>query len=439
MHQDRPERAPSHQSLESSLSSTSLFRLEPLLPYGKRPRHQTVIVSPDSTPFVSYAAKEGIQSNRSQVGLVFEAAARHINQRLHKERPSRITCIRQTLQETGILDHCSVLDIDNDKTSCQDQSFQNLKVMQKIHSKGYLNRLQNLSRCTCLQDEAAQYNSIYLTKQSWESAFAAISSLCHLLDSVLSLTSPLKYGFACIRPPGHHAQVSVADGFCLINNVAVAAQFALDRYPKEQKRIAIIDWDIHHGNGTQSIFWNNSQVLYCSIHLQQVFPFNSGSGPKSVGGPQAMGKNVNLAWSSDGMGDEEYLAAMQHLIIPIVQEFQPNLILISAGFDAAKGDVGNCCVTPRGFGQMTRQVLSCVENCPVVASLEGGYKHSILGNCVSNVVQSMAASHMLGAVQEGSTPKLSLKDICPTAAKNIQATRRVHQPYWKCCSNHENK
>jgi acetoin utilization deacetylase AcuC-like enzyme len=436
---------PSHRKSDSSSSDCGL--LETISFCGKRPR-QCLIISPDATPFSSLVEEDLTSCKPSTCGvaLVFEAAPGHVHPRLHKERPSRIACIRQALQTSGVLDLCTVLLEDDDcqktttQTKAKAQQDRILEIIQTVHSKGYIKRLQTLHKCPCLQDEADQYDSVYLTPHSWDSAVRAVSSLCLLLDQVL-FSKEIKYGFACIRPPGHHASMSLANGYCLVNNVAVAAQYALDQFPQDtRKRIAIIDWDVHHGNGTQAIFWNNPQVLYSSIHVQRTFPYAAGSTSKNVGGPHAKGKTVNLPWSSSGMGDEEYLAAMQTLILPIIQEFQPTLLLISAGFDAAVGDVGSCNVTPQGFGHMARQVLRTAKaiNCPVVASLEGGYRHSILGECVTSVVQTMAsASKQEQEEQEEPIPDISLDDICPIAAKNIQATRQAQQPYWNCFSNGE--
>lgn len=421
---------PLHRKTDSS--SSDIAEARPMC--RKRPRH-CVLITPEATPLSSLSTEDDVtsaQPSNGAVGLVFEAAPLHVSTRLHKERPSRIACIRKALQSSGALDSCSVLE-ENDSPKTGAQNDRILQLIQKVHSKGYIKRLQNLRKCSCLQDEADQYDSIYLTPYSWKSAVQAVSSLCLLLDQVCGTHNEQKYGFACIRPPGHHASMSLANGYCLVNNVAVAAQYATDQLGHE--RVAIIDWDVHHGDGTQAIFWNNPNVLYTSLHVQQTFPYAAGSACKNVGGPSGKGKTVNLPWSSSGMGDQEYLAAMQTVILPIVQEFQPSLILISAGFDAALGDVGKCNVTPQGFGQMAKQVLQTAKtmDCPVVASLEGGYRHSILGECVVSVVQAMEESAKEEEVSK--LPSIDVNDICAIAAKNIIAAKEAQQPYWDCFSD----
>ena len=396
-----------------------------------------VVVTPINTPrtlSIPIRTHPGRRRRRrgggpASVGLVFEAAPRHAHERLHKERPNRIACIRRSLQDSGWLDRCTVL-------GCQERPLSMSLVKEsinKVHSVGYLSRLDKLDRCSCLKDEEAQYDSIYLTKYTWEDAQNAVTALLSLVDQVL--TENLSSGFACIRPPGHHAEPGLAGGFCIVNNVAVAAEYALSL---GKERIVILDWDVHHGNGTQTIFWNNPQVLYISIHVQKTFPFSSNKTCQSIGGNQAKGKTVNVAWSSEGMGNEEYLGAMQHLILPIIKEFQPSLTLISAGFDAAVGDVGNCNVTPTGFGQMTHQLLETLQeiNCPVVATLEGGYRQSILGECVTQVVEAMAnneASKYNITETAPDIPTIDLEDICSIAKRDIEKTRQALQTYWKCC------
>lgn len=393
-----------------------------------------IVISPESTPLTTFEddTKTLPKSGYASVGLVFEAAPRHYYERLHKERPSRIASIRQSLQISGWLDQCTILEDQGVKEEEQQRRFQ--EAIRAVHSEGYLRRLENLGRCSCLRDEESQYDSIYLTKHTYQDSQNAVASLLSLVDQVMR--NNLKNGFACIRPPGHHAKPGLAGGFCIVNNVAVAAQYALQN-GKQNEKIVILDWDVHHGNGTQSIFWNSPDVLYISIHVQKTFPFSSSlKTAQSIGGHEAKGKTVNVAWSSDGMGNEEYLAAMQHLILPIIKEFKPSLTLISAGFDAAMGDVGKCQVTPAGFGLMTSLLLDTLKefNCPAVATLEGGYRLSILGECVTNVVAAMAKYNKTSP-KERRKPEIldvALDTICPIAAKDIQATRNALKPYWKC-------
>ena len=177
-------------------------------------------------------------------------------------------------------------------------------------------------------------------------------------------------------------------GFCLLNNVAIAAAKA---QAQGKRRIAVVDWDVHHGNGTEAIFLNDPNVLYFSVHRSNGFyPYTTGK-PEQVG---TMGRNVNVGWTVPGMGDAEYIRVWQQLLLPMLDEFQPDLIFVSAGFDAADGDMGECCVTPEGFGTLTRMLVRQRKdaNCPIVCALEGGYVRSLLGRCVSAVVEAFLSS-----------------------------------------------
>ena len=157
-------------------------------------------------------------------------------------------------------------------------------------------------------------------------------------------------------------------GFCLYNNVAVAARAV--QAARLCERVLIVDWDVHHGNGTQHSFWDDPSVLYFSTHQ---FPFYPGTGAaEEAGGGTGRGFNVNVPWPA-GMGDAEYLAAFDRLLLPIARSFSPELVLVSAGFDAAAGDLlGGMRVSPEGYAALTERLLSLADG-RVVLALEGGY------------------------------------------------------------------
>jgi acetoin utilization deacetylase AcuC-like enzyme len=380
-----------------------------------------------------------------------------------------------------------------------------------------------VTNCSChakeeesllLDREACQYKSIFLTKDSVAEAKKAASSLCALVSNVVH--GRLDNGFAVIRPPGHHAEPGLAGGYCVINNVAVAAAYA--RAKLGVKRILIVDWvsaefllfcvsdprrtgtnsslvfgvfiseplifnfshvcpkravhesvdlgfqDVHHGNGTQAIFLNDPNVMYFSVHRWQggnFFPFLQNGGPTNLGIGKGVGFNINVGWSRKGMGDDEYYAVWEHILLPVAKEYQPELILISAGFDAADGDLGECHVTPECFGELTRALKEAnLANGRIVATLEGGYVRSVLGQCVVSVVKSLLDKNsndrstntsktqaMCNEEQnDGSTlqethrnnnnlktrVQFPLENIDSFAAKNIQATISAHKAFWKC-------
>ncbi|EIE24210.1 histone deacetylase, partial [Coccomyxa subellipsoidea C-169] len=176
-------------------------------------------------------------------------------------------------------------------------------------------------------------------------------------------------GAAIVRPPGHHAESGMAMGFCYFNNAGLAARAA---QAAGARRVLVLDWDVHHGNGTQHIFEHDPGVMYMSIHRYDGGHFYPGTGAvKEVGRGAGEGFTVNVPWPMGGMGNGDYMAAFSHVIIPIAHEYSPDLIIVSAGFDASAGDpIGGCRVTPEAYAHMTA-MLGAVA--PLAVLLEGGY------------------------------------------------------------------
>jgi acetoin utilization deacetylase AcuC-like enzyme len=198
-------------------------------------------------------------------------------------------------------------------------------------------------------------------------------------------------GFSAHRPPGHHAEPARAMGFCLFNNVAVAARYALDELGSS--RVLILDWDVHHGNGTNDIFHASSDVLYISIHESPLYP---GTGPASdVGDGPGEGFTVNLPVGA-GSGDDVFCGLVSEVVVPRALAFEPQLILISAGFDAHRDDpLASCSVTEAGYAAMTATMMSLAAElgAPVGCVLEGGYA---LGALAASVAATMSAMSGVG-------------------------------------------
>jgi acetoin utilization deacetylase AcuC-like enzyme len=199
-----------------------------------------------------------------------------------------------------------------------------------------------------------------------------------LLAAGAAIQAVERGGFALARPPGHHALPDRAMGFCLFNNVAIAARYAQRELGLE--RVAIFDWDVHHGNGTQAMFVNDPSVLFVSIHQ---WPFYPGTGGPGDGNESTI--NIPL---TAGSGDEEYLQAMEETVEPAIKRFQPDLLLISAGFDAGEGDlIGSMRVTPQGFGELATRAGRLCERRALI--LEGGYNLETLPGLVRPVVEAL--------------------------------------------------
>ena len=214
---------------------------------------------------------------------------------------------------------------------------------------------------------------------SFTAALHACGGAVALVDRLLSRSAPA--GFSIHRPPGHHAEADRAMGFCLFNSVAVAAQHALDAHGLE--RVMILDWDVHHGNGTNDIFHAEPRVLFCSIHQSPLYP---GTGAASdVGSGPGRGFTVNLP-VAPGSGDREFRSLVDHVAVPLARQYAPQLVLISAGFDAhAEDPLAECRVTEDGYAEMARSLTGVAAELgvPVGAVLEGGYALDALARSVA--------------------------------------------------------
>jgi acetoin utilization deacetylase AcuC-like enzyme len=219
--------------------------------------------------------------------------------------------------------------------------------VERCHSAAYLDRLEALEEPTLLDPDTVASST------SYEAA---------LLAAGCALTAVDRDGFALVRPPGHHALPERAMGFCLVDNVAVAARYAQTELGIE--RVAIVDWDVHHGNGTQEIFWEDASVFFASLHQWPFYPGTGGPGEENE-----TTLNVPLPAGSD---DDDYLLAFDELVEPAVRAFEPELVLVSAGFDAHVADpLAGMHVTAEGFRQLARRSAGLAPR--VAAVLEGGY------------------------------------------------------------------
>ncbi|CRK87517.1 CLUMA_CG001318, isoform A [Clunio marinus] len=241
-----------------------------------------------------------------------------------------------------------------------------------------------------------------------------------------------KNGFAVVRPPGHHAESGLAMGFCFFNSIAVAARLLRLKMP-EIRRVLIVDWDVHHGNGTQQIFYDDPSVLYLSIHRHDDGNFFPGTGGSTeCGTGSGLGFNVNIAWSgglTPPLGDAEYLAAFRTIVVPIAREFSPDIVLVSAGFDAAMGHpapLGGYVVSPACFGHLTRELMQLADG-KVVLALEGGYDLPAICDSVQECVRALLGDESAPISDE----ELS-RPPCPSAIETLQKTIAIQMTHWPC-------
>ncbi len=257
------------------------------------------------------------------------------------------------------------------------------------------------------------------SRLSYATACLAAGGFLALLDSIMA--GDITTGLACVRPPGHHAERHHAMGFCLFNNVAVGAEYLRRRHGLE--RVLVLDWDLHHGNGTQHMFEHDPGVLYVSTHQ---YPYYPGTGAMDESGcDDGEGYTVNLPFPA-GCGDAEYIDAFRRIVEPIAQLYEPQIILISAGFDAhARDPLGGMEVSEAGFRAMTRILLDVAREHAggrCAAILEGGYDLQAIRN------STLAVMHELGAQErqllDAPAPDRRLEPL-------IQRIRQVQQRYWK--------
>lgn len=238
--------------------------------------------------------------------------------------------------------------------------------LERVHEGRYIDRVA----ATGGRQRVSLDPDTQTSPRSYEAALLAAGGCLEAVDRIFS--GDIRNAFAMIRPPGHHAETSRAMGFCLFNNVAVAARYAQAKYGLS--RVMIVDWDLHHGNGTQWTFYEDPSVLYASTHQ---YPYYPGSGAfQEIGRGEGEGYTLNVPLSV-GHGDPEFVGIYRRIIAEVGRVFRPELLIISAGFDIYQGDpLGGMGVTPEGFGLLARILIQMAEETcqgKVLVSLEGGY------------------------------------------------------------------
>jgi len=277
----------------------------------------------------------------------------HLTPSGHPERPDRIRAIDR------ILEHENFQPLERDVAPMGSVSD-----IARVHPMAYVDKLHVLSPEEGLARVDADTT---MSPGTWEAALRGVGGACRAVDEVVA--KKVSNAFSASRPPGHHAERDRAMGFCFFNNAAVAARYA--QHVHGMDRVAIIDFDVHHGNGTQDIFWADPTVMYCSTHQMPLYP---GSGAADETGEANTIVNVPLPPGANGTVFKE---AMEVAIVPRLESFSPDLVIISAGFDAHHRDpLGGLNFTEGDFAWATRQLMNVADRCSdgrLVSVLEGGY------------------------------------------------------------------
>jgi len=277
------------------------------------------------------------------------------------------------------------------------------------HDRDYIDEIY---RTCCSKDSTYLDSDTVCSEDSYDVSLLAAGSLIKLTR--MTLNSEINYGFASLRPPGHHATHGRAMGFCIFNNIAIAARKA--RALSKKKKVLIVDFDVHHGNGTQDSFYEEEDVLYFSSHQ---YPFYPGTGSVSERGMHnGEGVTVNCPMSA-GKTDGNYMTVYKYILTPIIQAYKPGIILVSAGFDAhAMDPIASMRLSSECFGALALMIKEAADKvgAPVIYSLEGGYNLNALRDSVSQVIQVMKG--------------VSVPKIEPVSSPELDKLVKEHSRLW---------
>jgi acetoin utilization deacetylase AcuC-like enzyme len=319
----------------------------------------------------------------------------------HPERAERIVAIEAELARRGGLGW--------ERRLSPAATFEQLE---RIHPPGHVAAIQRL----CAAGGGRIDADTVVVPASWEAALHAAGGAVAVTELVVSGAAPV--AFSMHRPPGHHAEAAQSMGFCLFDNVAVAAQHALSELGLE--RVMILDWDVHHGNGTNDIFHATDEVLFVSIHESPLYP---GTGSMhDVGSGAGEGYTVNLPVPG-GSGDDVWTALVAHVAVPLIAAYEPQLVLVSAGFDAHAHDpLASCAVTDAGFALMAGLVANAcrARGIPFAGVLEGGYEIEALARSLCDVLTVWGA-------EPAATPPLP---AIPMHGLALRAQERLAKSIW---------
>jgi len=325
------------------------------------------------------------------------------DQRQHPENKRRLEQVLKHLEKAGFLKRMKLV-------KARDASADEISA---VHHPGYTARL-----CEVAKGGGGWWDAdTYIGPQSYAAALRAAGGLLHAVDAVQN--GKVDNAFALVRPPGHHALPNRAMGFCLFNNIAIAARYALQQYDLD--RVLIVDFDLHHGNGTQDVFYEEPRVLYFSTHQ---YPYYPGTGPwQETGRGAGQGCTVNVPLTA-GTGDAGYQRVFDEILVPVAQRYQPQLILASAGYDAHWMDpLGMMLLSVSGYASLARTLITLADElCAgrLVLTLEGGYNLEALALCIGATFSMLLGDdHVhdpLGPAPQAEQPVDSV----------IESVKRVH-------------
>jgi len=331
----------------------------------------------------------------------------------HPESPARLKWIMKKLDESGLLNSGQCVLVEPEKAKIED--------VELVHDSDYVQLVRKVSEHG---KGVLDLGDTVVSAKSFDTALYAVGGALNAVDLVMN--RKFQNAFALVRPPGHHAGLYYAMGFCLFNNIAIAATYLLKNYGLE--RILILDVDAHHGNGTQEIFYETDKVLYVSLHHDpKGFP---GTGfADEVGDDKGLGYTVNVPFPFH-VDDQIYLEAVNHVAVPIVKQYEPQFILVSAGFDGHYSDpVGELSLSTFSYVETFEKILSLAKQLcdgKIVAVLEGGYSKQFLGTIATSVTAKMAGiAYQFEDKQVISTPRVKKR-----AERILNEVKNIQSSFW---------
>ncbi|QKX55544.1 uncharacterized protein TRUGW13939_02638 [Talaromyces rugulosus] len=381
------------------------------------------------------ATSSGLTTANLATGLCYDIRMRyHCEVRptadVHPEDPRRIYYIYKEICLAGLVEDP---ELPNSIKPLAPRPLQRIDVrdateeeVQLVHTDEHFKFVENTRHMpdeTLILLEESR-DSIYFNQLTFASALLSAGGAIETCLAVA--TRKVKNAIAVIRPPGHHAERDKTMGFCLFNNVSIAAKVCQRQLGESCRKILIVDWDVHHGNGIQKAFYDDPNVLYVSMHVYadgNFYPGGEEGNWDHVGEGAGIGKNLNIPWKSQGMGDGDYMFAFQQVIMPIAIEFDPDLVIVAAGFDAAAGDeLGGCFVTPACYAHMTHMLMT-LANGKVAVCLEGGYNFRSISKSALAVTKTLM----------GEPPaRLTATTASISAVQVAQTVMAAQSKYWRC-------
>ena len=411
----------------------------------------------DSTSQISSTTNATNKSKKRKIGFCFDERMllHRDSKHVHQECPERAMSVYINLVLKELTNKLI-------RIQCEEAKEEDLL---RVHTEEYLNKIKEISENNSKNKNVTNHHlsekDSYDNFATYESAKLATGSLIEICKNILS--KKIEHGYAIIRPPGHHADMSTARGFCIFNSVAVAVKYILNK--NDKIKIAILDWDVHHGDGTQAIFYNEQNPLFISIHRHdsgKFYPFKTGFvGEK--GDQNGVGYNINIPLDtkcaiSKGpscIGDAEYINIFEKIIMPCLTEYNPDIIFISCGYDAGENDFSGCLkCSPFAYAFMTERLLSLNKN--LIFALEGGYTLDTIKRMSETTIRTLLGEeipwkgNMIQNYLDFNNDNFFNLDylmnnwenifrVVPYVAEHLNIIIDEHKKNWKCLENNNIK